>query len=568
MRRLVVLLGVVAFNTYFVCAQSGTDTFTLNQYQEMIGNAYKAIDAHNWNAAIKQLDTLVKLNPVNGELWYKLGESYYYSGDFDKAIDYFKKSLEAGDPAPFETACYIARCYAKQHNKINVLNWLRQSFNLGYRNLAAIQKDSSFKDYFNDNGFKEIVGIPLQQFKTREEGWRFDLALMVREVKRRGPKPFRYISERKFDSTVAILNKKISVLTDLQMILEFEKILVLVGDGHTMIYAFYERPEFQKNLPLDFHFFEEGLFITEADRRYGDLLGCQVIAFDDKSTGEIIKGVDPIINRDNEIGPKILGLMRMRTIPLLFGLALVKSPDEITLTVKDGKGRIKKVNVKADCPVSTRSLWDQLPDTWLTYDQHEKKEPPLYRQNVFAHYWFHYFKSNATVYFQYNRMSNDTQNSFYHFCDSLFAFINTNNVDKLIIDVRWNNGGNTLLAPYLLNKLIACIKINQKGKLFAIIGGRSYSATINLLGYLERLTPIIFVGTPTGSSPNFIGEDNPFELPYSKLMANVSDQFWQNSWPFDYRKWFAPFMYIPTTFRDFVSCKDAALDVILNYKNE
>jgi hypothetical protein len=172
-----------------------------------------------------------------------------------------------------------------------------------------------------------------------------------------------------------------------------------------------------------------------------------------------------------------------------------------------------------------------------------------------------------TVYFQYNSISNEG-NSFYKLCDSLFNFIEANNVDKLVIDVRINNGGNTLLTPYLLDKIISCKKINQQGKLFGIIGRRSYSATINLLGFLQRFTQITFIGEPTGSRPNFIGEDNAFELPYSKLFANVSDQLWQSSWPSDFREWFSPFMYVPPMFKDFTQSKDPAFELILNFKEE
>jgi len=67
--------------------------------------------------------------------------------------------------------------------------------------------------------------------------------------------------------------------------------------------------------------------------------------------------MDPIINRDNELGPRVMGLMRVRTIPLLFGLGLVKNSDEVTLTIKDQQGKLKKINMKADCPVSARKLW-------------------------------------------------------------------------------------------------------------------------------------------------------------------------------------------------------------------
>jgi hypothetical protein len=46
---------------------------------------------------------------------------------------------------------------------------------------------------------------------------------------------------------------------------------------------------------------------------------------------------------------------------------------------------------------------------------------------------------------------------------------------------------------------------------------------------IERHTHAIFVGEPTGSGPNFVGETELFELPYSKLQASVSDLYWQSS---------------------------------------
>jgi len=71
-----------------------------------------------------------------------------------------------------------------------------------------VPRDTSFKEYFNDATFKQIVGLPLQPFKNREEGWRFDLALMVREVKRKAPNPFRHVTEKQFDSSVQALRRK------------------------------------------------------------------------------------------------------------------------------------------------------------------------------------------------------------------------------------------------------------------------------------------------------------------------------------------------------------------------
>ncbi|HKP46928.1 MAG TPA: hypothetical protein VJT50_10030, partial [Pyrinomonadaceae bacterium] len=65
---------------------------------------------------------------------------------------------------------------------------------------------------------------------------------------------------------------------------------------------------------------------------------------------------------------------------------------------------------------------------------------------------------------------------------------------------------------------------------------------------------------------NFVGEETPFVLPYSKVLVNVSDLFWQSSWPFDYRTWIAPQIYAPPTFEFYRQNRDPAMEAILAYK--
>src|SRR5258706_89573 len=68
--------------------------------------------------------------------------------------------------------------------------------------------------------------------------------------------------------------------------------------------------------------------------------------------------------------------------------------------------------------------------------------------------------------------------------------------------------------------------INHRGKLFVVLGRRTFSAAQNAATFIERYLNAIFVGEPTGSSPNFVGEEAPFTLPYSKLLMNVSALYW------------------------------------------
>jgi hypothetical protein len=107
--------------------------------------------------------------------------------------------------------------------------------------------------------------------------------------------------------------------------------------------------------------------------------------------------------------------------------------------------------------------------------------------------------------------------------------------------------------------------VNQRGKLFVIIGRRTFSAAQNAATLFERHTEAIFVGEPTGSNPNFIGEGITLTLPYSKVIASVSDLYWQSGWPKDKRKWIAPLLYTPPSFAAFRVNRDLAMEAILAY---
>jgi C-terminal processing protease CtpA/Prc len=69
------------------------------------------------------------------------------------------------------------------------------------------------------------------------------------------------------------------------------------------------------------------------------------------------------------------------------------------------------------------------------------------------------------------------------------------NVDsRLIVDLRWNNGGNTFLTLPFLHRLIGDAKVNRRGALYVIIGRRTYSAAQNFTTMLELHTEATFVG--------------------------------------------------------------------------
>jgi hypothetical protein len=87
-----------------------------------------------------------------------------------------------------------------------------------------------------------------------------------------------------------------------------------------------------------------------------------------------------------------------------------------------------------------------------------------------------------------------------------------------------------------------------------------------LTSMLESHLDATFVGEPTGSSPQFYGEDTFFRLPYSGLTGSISSRWFQNRFiSDDERPWIAPDIVAELTLDDLRNGRDPALEAIRAY---
>jgi len=150
------------------------------------------------------------------------------------------------------------------------------------------------------------------------------------------------------------------------------------------------------------------------------------------------------------------------------------------------------------------------------------------------------------------------------FCNRLLTFINSNQVEKLIVDLRLNRGGNGDFNRPILRTLIKADKVDQKGKLFVIIGRSTWSAAQFLVNNLEDYTNAIFVGEPSGGKPNSYGDSLRITLPNSGITVRVSTLWWQED-ERDRRQWTAPDLAADMTSEDYRNNIDPALKIALEY---
>jgi tetratricopeptide (TPR) repeat protein len=522
--------------------------------------------SRDWRGAVELWELVVEANPVEGRFFSQLAQAREETGHYQGAIDAYSTALELRDGYPAETAYRIGCCHARMGDRHGALTWLRRALDMGFRHPDRAAEDEALAALRDDRTFHTLFGSPDAAGVSRDDGWRSDLDLLVREVKRRAYAPFREVPEETFDAAARALYDAIPDLTDARVLAAMRSLVRLLGDAHAYVHPSFDDNDLFRPLPVQLFWFEEGLFVVAADPAHEGLLGSEVVAIGDRTLEEAVAAVEPLVALDNGNRRWLRNVVpaRLTDAAMLEALDVVPSAAEVPLTLRGGHGETRLVSLSPvpaePSPVRRRRLpclegWRFLPDTLSA-------PPPLYLRNPDANYWFTELREERTVYCQFNRVADGPRESLAEFSRRLLEHVAEHDVDRLVIDVRANGGGNTFLEMPFLHGLIGS-KVNRRGRLFVIIGRATFSAAQNFATLVQRHTEAVFAGEPTGSSPTFVGESVEFRLPFSGLRANVSDLLWQSSWPMDYRTWIAPTIYAPPTFEAFGANRDPAMEAVL-----
>ncbi len=383
-----------------------------------------------------------------------------------------------------------------------------------------------------------------------------DLIFLYETLIKEHPKLHLVRHREAFDSLYNETQKGFGDLDRTGAIMEMMKLVASLNDGHTSIARAWDENTNFRRLPLRLYWFSEGIYISRIDEKFDEYLGMKIIKISSTPIEAVIKLAMPYIHGDNDMTVKDVLPSRLGQFDFLIGLGLSNSDNSISLTLLDDTQKEHTLIIQAsDLDKSTNML----------SARSEKITPPLYLSNFDLNYWYSYLVPEKIMYFQFNAVAEIENNSFKEFVDELFNAIDSLQVEKLVIDIRNNNGGdNTILKP-LIHALIRCDKINKKGSLFTITGRLTFSAAVSLTTELEKHTETIFVGEPTAASPNHYGETELRELPSSGIKFLYSSQFWQGSLPWDDRPWIEPAIKVHESFNDYKNGRDLALEKIVKF---
>lgn len=397
--------------------------------------------------------------------------------------------------------------------------------------------------------------------------WQSDLKFLQQTVHKDYPFLFKNITSKDFDAEVDKLFKAMPAMKDHERLAGVSRIVSSFKYGHTNI-DWRESPVKYHVVPVNFYWFSDGIYVEGAEKKYEQIIGAKLLKVETVPVVQALAAVKPLVPSENDQYFKAHGLDFLTIPEALHAQRISKIlKNSITYTFeKDGK--IFDLNVTAvnAFRFPRRYGFVTAGADWLSV--RNQSNTPNYLKNLEKIYYYEYLPETKTVYVRHSQIQDDPGEPIPAFYKRVFEFIDKNDVEKLILDVRLNGGGNNYKNKPIVTGIIESKKINKPGKLFVIIGRRTFSACQNLVNELSNYTNALFVGEPTSENINFYGDNRRVELPKTKIPVFLSFAWWQDKPQWENAPWLVPQLAVDMSFNEYKTNKDPVLEACLNFNDK
>ena len=375
--------------------------------------------------------------------------------------------------------------------------------------------------------------------------WLGDLNYLASELPKKHVNLFAVLTEKDFNASIDSLRKTMEKRSDIGVTVEMMRIVTSVGDGHTAMIPDTKNYRF---LPLSFHWFPDGVYVVAAGPAHESAFGAKVLRVGSMQTDEILSGLRKILSHDNESQFKNMAANLFGTVELLVGIGAINDGNEIELEL-----------IKNDKPITMKCRSHGVDEISRIQWTKRTGATPIYQQKGQLDHWNDWLADSHTLYFKYNRCQNRA--AFDKLVAGTAGFIQKNDVQNFVLDLRDNPGGDSSIFPPLLKLVKGNKNLNQKNRLFVIIGRRTFSSAV-LNAMDMKQTNATFVGEPTGGRPTHFGEVKTMTLPSSKLQVSFSTKYFRTIKDADPDS-LVPDVMIEMTVDDWLAGRDPVLEKAL-----
>ncbi|HEY5913506.1 MAG TPA: hypothetical protein VJA21_23205 [Verrucomicrobiae bacterium] len=353
---------------------------------------------------------------------------------------------------------------------------------------------------------------------SREQRWKEDLDYFAKELPARHIRFSQIASSKRFQRDVDRLSAEVPQLSDTEIVLKLMRQVAGLGVSHTRVdwpggaLAFHE-------YPLGFYWFSDGLAVASARPEYQEAVGARVIRLGSRKPRQVQEALAAYVPHENTANLLGESPVFLRKVELLQYLRIADADGRLRLRLEKPNGQPFELSVAPDAdPARTNriAIWDA-----------RAVPRKAASKSAEAPYWYEHWPEARTLYLQYNECGDLPGNPFASVVQSMFAVADTQPVQRVIVDLRGNGGGDSTVVMPLLEGLKTRPALSARRHLYALIGRGTCSSGMWAALDLEQRFGALLVGEPTGGKPNSYGDVRLFELPHSRLVVRYSTKWFQ-----------------------------------------
>lgn len=345
-----------------------------------------------------------------------------------------------------------------------------------------------------------------------------DIGVLCETIKSGHPNPFTRITEEDFDRRADDLRARLSGMSDARFYYELRALVAAIGDSHTAIdYIDASRYAQQHALPFAVTRIQGAWYAAILPQEHAGLLGDRVVSIDGTPIETVFERAKALISFDNE-GWAAHGFSN--TINFLEALQFLGVTGDdaagVTLTLQSGG---------QEASVFLPAMTEEEIMAASTGGGLAQLTPKAYPQTAASGY-YRAFEWSGALFIQYNVCQEAPDLPMADFAQAVESLLREGAYGRVLLDLRYNSGGNSAVAAPLFNALDAAQDALDLD-VYVLIGEDTFSsAVLNAVEAKERFSAVL-VGQPTGGSVNAFGEVRSVDLPNSPLRLTCSTRYFE-----------------------------------------
>jgi len=271
-----------------------------------------------------------------------------------------------------------------------------------------------------------VLPADAQNLLTAQQ-WQQDLHYLADQIVKVHPEAFHNLSEQDFSAAVADLATRIPALSDQQVEVELIRLVASLGEGHSRLsppglrdamsdvadVTPFKDPRLAfHRLPLQLYRFSDGLYVIAATPDRQSLVGSRVVEIGGHDALAVLEAVQPLVNRDNDMGALLLAPQLAVVPEVLAAMQLIDDKSQVAVVLQPSAGREVRLDLQ---PLAA----DEPAAEWRGAESAQRAE---YLRHAQENFWAGHPAESAITYAKINVLQDSpvrTVTMFAHDLDAL-----------------------------------------------------------------------------------------------------------------------------------------------------